>query len=171
MTEGMKNWIIAITACALILAALESLVPKGAVKKTAAFAGGMLMLLVLLQPITARWEVRPAEWLEAAEKEREDYAQALTRESRSLLEKLIAEESQAYILEWAEELGLSCRVSVGCRSDENGLSFPHEVTVISPAMAEHQRQVLSERIETELGIAKERQNFREEGSHEETGSA
>ena len=164
MTEDVRNWIIAITACALILAALESLVPKGAAKKTAAFAGGMLMLLVLLQPITGQWEVRPMEWFEAAEEEREDRETSLTRQNQSLLEKLIAEESRAYILEWAEELSLSCQVSVGCRSDENGLPFPHEVTIVSPSMTESQRKALSEKIETELGISQERQNFREEAS-------
>ena len=121
------------------------------------------MLLVLIRPITDRWAVHPKEWFERAEESRAEYAEDLAAQNESLLEKLIAEESQAYILEWAQELGINCRVSVACRTDENGLPFPAKVTVSSDA-DEDALRALSARIEAELGVPIQCQIFREEQS-------
>ena len=161
MTEGVKNWILAIASCAVVLSVFDLLVPKGAMKKVSAFVGGLVMLLVMLGPLTKMNFFSLSDFISSLRTEQEDYAQSLLEGNQSLLEKLIAEESQAYILEWAEELGFSCEVTVLCRSTESGLPFPSEAVVTSSA-GEAQLSALSERIERELGIAKEHQIYREE---------
>lgn len=163
MMDGIRDWILSIASCALILSAVDCFVPKGAVKKVCAFAGGMFTLLVILRPITGGMEISSPDWIRTQHSCRDDRVQALTEQNETLLEKLIAEESQAYILEWAQELGIACKVTVVCRTDENGLPFPAEVTVSSDADA-GALHTLSERIEAELAIPTECQIFREEQS-------
>jgi len=105
---------------------------------------GRLRLEDLLNPIT---DIRQ-EALETAA-----MGQALYRES---LAQVITEQTEAYILDKAKALGLTLTVTV--HTDESGKP---RGAVLSGNAGQAQREALSEILESDLGIPKERQIWSE----------
>lgn len=157
----MSAWIISAACCAVVVSVLQQLLPKGGMKKIGMLAGGALLLLTVLQPLTALDADLLSIYTEKLNIQQTVSEEELSKGSKSLLEKLIAEESRAYILEWADEIGISCEAEVWCETDEHGIPLPAGVTVTSNA-GEEKLRLLAERIESELGISKEYQIYREE---------
>jgi stage III sporulation protein AF len=71
---------------------------------------------------------------------------------------LIEQQTQAYILDKAEELGIVCQVDVSYEQAEDGTVFLSEVNVVSGASQEELEQLAS-LIETELGVPRGRQVY------------
>ena len=46
----LRTWIVSVTACAMVIAAAEALMPDGAVKRVGKLTGGLILVLGLLQP-------------------------------------------------------------------------------------------------------------------------
>ena len=47
----LRTWIVSVTACAMVIAAAEALMPDGAVKRVGKLTGGLILVLGLLQPL------------------------------------------------------------------------------------------------------------------------
>ena len=47
----LRTWILSVTACAMVIAAAEALMPDGAVKRVGKLTGGLILVLGLLQPL------------------------------------------------------------------------------------------------------------------------
>ena len=83
-----------------------------------------------------------------------------------MMKSIIGEETGAYILDKAEELGISCQeVQVTCAVEENGVPYPASV-VVRGDMTQEEQALLSRRIEADLAIPAERQTY-ESGGEEE----
>ncbi len=82
----------------------------------------------------------------------------LRAQSQTELAELIAEKTEAYILDKAGTLGVSCRVEVATAEGEGGLPVPYRVELDCAP-----REALSAYLEDELGIPKERQVFHGSG--------
>lgn len=146
--EGIRQWLLGVVACAMLVSLLRQLCPDGAVRQVARFAGGLLLLCALLRPLAA-WEPPDGFW------DAEDYRAAversrdeMSREAQSAFASGIARELEAYIEDKAE--GLGARVRAEVRADARGV--PRGVTLHGAYNA-----ALSELIERELGVAKEKQ--------------
>ncbi len=107
MIEAIRGWIISVAAAAFLVSLSQSLIPEGTVRKIAGFAGGLVLLLVMLKPF-------PGVDVSGLELGYEDYAMEIQQRQTELKEQsnqtmgeLIAEKTEAYILDKAAALGIS----------------------------------------------------------------
>ena len=78
MMEGLRQWIISLTALCMLLALLRVLVPGGTMGRVAAFVGGLVLLAALARPLSELGAVRLA---------LPDYAREIERLQRQLEEE------------------------------------------------------------------------------------
>ena len=154
MMIALKNWLTAILATTLFLSVAEKLVPEGSLRKITSMTGGLILLIVLVQPLT-KLKIGQLQWdysgYSAAIEERQA---ELQEENDAELAELIAERTEAYILDKAASLGLSCQVEVATKTGEDGIPRP-DSAILSCGKSEE----LAAYLENELGIPKERQVF------------
>lgn len=146
--EGIRQWLLGAAACALLVSMAWRLCPDGAARQVARFTGGLLVLCALLRPIAA-WE--PPERLWDISDYRAAVARAeetLSREAADTFSAGIARRLEAYIEDKAEGLGADVRAEVTA----DGRGVPVGVTLRGAYCAE-----LTELVERELGVAKEKQ--------------
>ena len=130
--------------------------------RTLTFAGagvcGVLtvLLLVLLRPVLGadleHLELDFDHYQAAVEERQEELADTQTEAMASI----IAEQTEAYILDKAGELGLEVTVRVETRTEGNGIPVPW-----SAELTGSWSQALASALETELGIPAERQGWPE----------
>ena len=131
--------------------------PHGARRDQAAgFTGGLILLLVLLRPVLGadleHLELDFDHYQAAVEERQEELADTQTEAMASI----IAEQTEAYILDKAGELGLEVTVRVETRTEGNGIPVPW-----SAELTGSWSQALASALETELGIPAERQVWHE----------
>lgn len=51
MMELLRQWLVGITCAAMIVALADSLTPSGTVRKIGRMAGGLLLLVAVVQPV------------------------------------------------------------------------------------------------------------------------
>ena len=78
-----------------------------------------------------------------------------------MLEELIEQETRSYILDKAEELGMTCQVAVTCELQDEGIPFPKFVTV-SGSFTQEQADALSQIIEADLAVPVQNQTYKGE---------
>ena len=112
MIEALRSWLIAVAAAAFLVSLSQSLIPEGTVRKIAGFAGGLTLLLVMVRPLLG------ADF-DHLDFHYEDYAGEISQRQTELqtqsdqtLQELIAEKTEAYILDKAAALGVDCTVHV-----------------------------------------------------------
>ena len=141
-------------ACAVLVSVATQLCPEGALRKIVRFTGGLLLLLVMLRPI-ARYEPDAAAWNAGGYREAVTrLEQELSTERENALRDGIAEEWEAYIEDKAGSLGVEIRAEAELGA-ENGV--PERLTLHGAYSEE-----LSRFLASELGIAKERQQWIED---------
>ena len=157
MIAAVRTWLTAVAAVSLLLSVVQYITPKGTLRDTASFIGGLLLLLVLLQPV--RKAALPDDvhmGLAEYEKQVETYRTKLEEERKKELGTLIESETEAYILDKAADMGLTLRVQVTVEPDGSGVPVPVSVELTGP-----RSEVLSRWLETELGVPAERQVWNE----------
>lgn len=154
---AVKDWLLSVTAAALIVALAQALVPEGAVKKIGALIGGMVLLTVLLRPVAALNLEELTRWT-AAYAPTEDTE---INQGGQMMKSLIAQKTSAYIVDKGKELGVSCTARVTVGQDASGWPVPRSVE-ISGTWSQKEKEALSRAIEEELDIPSQRQIFREE---------
>ncbi len=161
MMGFVRSWLLGVTAAALVLALAEALAPEGSVKKVCRLAGGMALLLAAAGPVL---EALDGNLLASAVEGWRDRSQRYERELEENNERLylaiIEEETAAYVMDKARELGFECAVEVTCGYDENGVPCPWEVAARGQ-WAPEQRARLERLLEEELGVPARRQYYEE----------
>lgn len=159
MVAALREWITSVVMVTLLLSVTQTLLPEGGVRKLASFTGGLILLVALTRPLLGTE-------LERLELDLEPYRQAVQERQAELresgekeLSELIAQRTAAYIWDKAEELGLQVAVRVTVEPDENGVPVPAAVEVTGPPSEE-----LADYLERELGISRERQDWKDEGT-------
>ena len=156
--QFLRQWLLGIVSCALLVSFCEQLTPAGALKKLMRFTGGLLLILSILQPVTRiDLDVLPLD-LDTYRSAMAQVKLELEDERTDALADGIAARTGAYIEDKAEELGLTVRAVV---ESENvgGTPLPVSVTLYGTEDA-----ALADYIESQLGIAKEKQVWKEEKS-------
>ena len=147
----LRSWLLGVVACAVLVSLAGQLTDGGTMKKIVRFAGGMLLMLTMLRPLLgldlAVLDVDLASYREAVSQLKLELAQR----QEDALSARIAAETEAYIEDKADELGLSVRAKVKME-EEDGVPLPVSVTLYGTENA-----ALADYIERELGIAKEDQ--------------
>lgn len=159
MVAALREWITSVVVVTLLLSVTQTLLPEGGVRRIASFTGGLLLLVALLHPVLGadlkrlEWELEP---YRAAVRDRQE---ELEEAGEKELSALIAQRTAAYIWDKAEELGLQVAVRVTVEPDENGVPVPAAVEVTGPPS-----EALADYLERELGISRERQDWKDEGT-------
>lgn len=159
MMELLRQWLTGVTCAAMIAALADSLTPAGTGKKIGRMAGGLLLLIALVQPVL---EVDFSA-LASASVPLELEESELEKTNLELMKTIIGQETGAYILDKAEELGISCQgVTVTCSVTEDGVPYPSAVE-IAGALTEEEREALGRVIETDLAIPASCQTYESGG--------
>ena len=105
MMEAVRVWLTSVVLVSVLLSAAQSLIPPGTVRKAAGFTGGLILLLVLLRPVLGadldRLALDFSDYQTAVEERQAELADTQTEAMASI----IAEQTEAYILDKAGELG------------------------------------------------------------------
>ena len=154
MMEMLQGWLLGLTAAALAVSLLTAMLPKGeTIRRIAGLAGGLILLLAVVQPLLrVRWEELTWRY-ETYQREMDRQTEAYQAAYANSLSGDIADRTAAYISEKAAQLGLSChpRVEVTWRG---GVPYPGSVTL---DMAEN--RALSAILEEDLGIPPSEQHW------------
>ena len=146
MMEHVRQWLSSIVVVSLLLSVVQSLVPKGSLRRVASFLSG----LVLLEPLP-KLDLEGLE-LRGLQEETEKVRRQLEAEQETALKAGIAEQTEAYISDKAAALGLTVQARVETRTGEDGVPLPW-----SADMEGGYAEELAQWIEAELDIPRERQ--------------
>lgn len=156
MIGALREWLTSVITLSVLLAAAQTLVPEGSVRKIASFTGGLILMAALLQPLSeialTQPELRPQRYRQ----EIEHLRQELERGEAEELEELIESRTAAYIVEKADALGVRVRARVLTQTGEDGVPVP-----VSAELEGERSEALSACLERELGIPRERQVWHE----------
>lgn len=160
MTGWLRDWLMAVTCTAMALALIEGLVPAGTGKKVCRLAGGLALLLAAVSPVVRLDGGEIGDILAGYRAELGACEEALAEQSAERYKTIIAERTAAYIVDKAEEMGISCQAEVTIGYDGNGALCPWAVTARGEWTAEG-REALARVMENDLGVPPERQYFEE----------
>lgn len=149
----LRSWLMSVTACAVLVSIAEQVTCGDTMRRAVRFTGGLLLMLALLRPLTA-WEADiPAFSFTDYRAAVGALEEQLTAQRNEALRAGIAAETEAYIEDKAEELGLDVRA--GVKTGERG----GECVPVSVTLYGERSGALSALIARELGIAEERQTW------------
>lgn len=158
--ELLRQWLTGVTCAAIIVALADSLMAGGTVRRIGRLAGGLLLLAAVVKPVL---EVDLTVLSAASLRLEAEAVPAAEEEGLDLMKSIIGEETGAYILDKAAELGISCQeVRVTCAVEENGVPYPASVVLVGDLTEEEQAR-LSRRIEADLAIPAEQQSYEKGG--------
>ena len=155
--DSIKGYILSIVGVAIVCAVAKSLINKNtATGQTISLLCGILMAITIAAPlVNVSFQNLTGYWDEITAS-----GNVYTEEGKTSAEDsmsgIIKEQTEAYILDKANRMGLQIAVEVELDADNN--TFPCGVT-ISGAVSPYSREVMSAYIEENLGIAKEHQEW------------
>ena len=157
----VRQWLLGVTAAALVLALAEALAPEGGAKKVCRLAGGLALLLAAAGP--AAGALKGGVFTGTLEGWRERtriVEQELEERNGRFYLAIIEEETAAYVMDKARELGFDCEAEVTYGYDEEGVPCPWEITARG-GWTREQREEFSRLLEKELGVPAQRQYYEE----------
>ena len=154
MMEMLQGWLLGLTAAALAVSLLTAMLPKGeTIRRIAGLAGGLILLLAVVQPLLrVRWEELTWRY-ETYQREMDRQTEAYQAAYANSLSGDIADRTAAYISEQAAHLGLTCRAEVRCEV-RDGTPQPASAAMDIPYDAR-----LAAAIADDLGIPAEKQSW------------
>ena len=150
MMEHIRQWLCSVVAVSLLVSVVQSLVPKGSLRRAASFLSGLVLLAVLLEPLP-KLDLEGLE-LRGLQEETEKARRQLEAEQETALKAGIAEQTEAYISDKAAALGLTVQARVETRTGADGVPLPWSAELEGDYTEE-----LAQWMETELDIPRERQ--------------
>ena len=156
----MRDWIHGIFAASLLCAVAMALCPPGRVRRVTRLVCGLACALAIAQPIMALDPAALSVGLAEYRRQAQILRESGEEEEKMLERTYIEDQCSAYILDKAEEIGVSLAgASVEARWDDEALLwYPWSVTLDGAYTAP-----LSRAIEGELGIPLSRQNWSDDG--------
>lgn len=152
----MKAWLLGIVLTSLAGGLARQLAPQGKEQAMVRLASGLLLALAILRPLAGQdWE--PPRLEEAFPSESRELADFYRKNQQDALRAIIEEKTEAYICDKADQLGLSCTVTVTAAAGEDAVPLPEAVTIRGPYS-----EALARSIEEEVGIPAQQQIWLEE---------
>ena len=150
--EGIKEYLLAVIAAAILCSVVTQLVGRESFLGTAIkLITGVFMLIVLISPITGL-RIQPEKIFSDISLDAEAITTDAANSSRESMAAIIKEQTQAYILDKADSCGVSLSVEV-ILSDGD---IPEPVSVVlSGDISPYNKKVLTQTIEKDLGIPSE----------------
>lgn len=151
MMDVMRQWLLAVVCGAMLAAVIQALLPKGGAGRIGRLAGSLVLLLAVISPLLRLDAQELTLSMTKYRLAQSEYVEDLSKMNREVLKEIIAEQTEAYILDKAQELGITCRVTVLCEGGDAETPCPSQVRVTGELSPE-QEQSLMRVIETQLGI-------------------
>ena len=157
--EWVRSWLLSITCAALIAALALALCPEGFPKKLARSAGGLLLLLAVLNPVKRLENGEMADILAKYQLWPGDAIETMAEENLEMRKAIIARQTAAYISDKAAALGIVApQVWVDCRLTGDGFPAPESVKVRGSG-AQEAWQALQRAITADFGLEEARQTL------------
>ncbi len=156
MMGALKEWLLSVTAAAILCALAQGLIPPGPVRRVGRLTAGLVMAAALLSPLASLKGVEPEEWLESWQPQGE--VQELEEQRDETMKTIIEAECSAYIVDKAAALGAECQVEIECAPEGDGVFLPWQVTVTGD-LTSGQREQLTQQIQEDLDVPPERQQY------------
>ncbi len=157
----VREWLLGVTAAALALALAETLAPEGSAKKVCRLAGGLALLLAAVGPVAGVLDGAPlTQAVDGWRSRTQRVEQELEEQKDQFYLAIIEEETAAYVMDKARELGFDCEAEVTYSHDEDGVPCPWEIAARGTWTRE-QRAELERLLEEELGVPVQRQYYEE----------
>ena len=157
MLELIRQWLLGVTAAAVLVALAEALCPDGNIRGILRLIGGLVLLTAVLNPLLRLDTEELDRALSEYRLELEDYSARLEEENETLMRDIIEEQAAAYIQDKAAGQGIDCRVSVEA-AGTGDWPVPTSVTV-EGTLTEGQRAALTQMIQADFAIPAERQTY------------
>lgn len=151
----MRDYILRIVAAGMICAAVGVLLPpKTAVGQIVKLLCGLLLIVTVISPLAEISFRHITDYFDDLSVDAGSYVEEGSAAMQEQLTAIIKTESESYILNKAEQMGLQIAVEVALDEDNN--SIPCGITVTGQISA-YSKKLLSGYITDTLGIAKEKQ--------------
>ena len=146
----MRAWLLGIVLTSLAGGLARQMAPQGKEQAVVRLVGGLLLVLAILRPLAGqRWE--ELELLpETPDFQAGEQAAAYRKNQQDALSAIIAEKTQAYIWDKANQLGLARRAEVTVTAGEGGIPLPSGAVIYGGYSEE-----LARCIQEEVGIPAE----------------
>lgn len=158
--DELRNGLLAVIGAGLLTSVLLEFLQEGAVKQTVRLVGGLLIALLILAPLTDLELGDFGQYLSQVQMEQEMLKTGIPVEQEKILNQIIQEKAEAYILDKAAEHGAAITVSVTVTAGD-AYPYPYKASVTG-TLTDAQRRALEQELEQNLGIPKERQVFHAE---------
>lgn len=153
----MRAWLLGIVLTSLAGGLARQLAPQGREQAMVRLAAGLLLAAAILRPLAGqRWDAE-ALLPDMPDLRAGEQAAAYQKNQQDALSAIIAEKTQAYIWDKANQLGLDCTVSVSTAPGESGVPLPESAVIHGTYSGE-----LARCMEEEVGIPAEKQIWLEE---------
>jgi len=154
MMNALKEWIMHIISAMLLISLVQHLMPEGSLQKVSSFISGLVLLVVMLQPIPKikeiDWDLKVKQYQQEFEEKREEFEAA----SKETVSEEIKKQTAEVIEQRAEMYGEPVEVLVETTVNEQGIPVPTEVSIHGVY-----QESLSCWIESALGIPANKQTW------------
>ncbi len=153
----MRSYIISVVSAAILCAVTRSLLnEKTAAGQIVKLLSGLLMTVTVISPLINVTFDNIADYFDGLSIEANTYVANGEAAAQNTIAGIIKSQTEAYILDKANRMGLEIAVEVELNEDDN--SIPCGVR-IAGALSPYAKEVMSEYMEDMLGIAKENQKW------------
>lgn len=156
--EALTEWVRTLAMGAVFCAVVLLLVPEGKEKRAVKTVCALMLTVLLIRPLRDLDTERLTEVLTLGRLEKRSITEAADDLSEELYGSIIREETETYIWDAAQRLGIR-KLGVRLRLKTDGvLPLPWSIELTGEA-SQRQREELSLLLEGELGIPRERQTW------------
>ena len=107
MSAALREYLMALVACALLAALASALLPEGAARRAVCFACGLLTLVCAVRPLLRIDTQTLARSISRLEMEQDAARTGVEVKNRELVSAIIKEKCETYILDKAAQLDLA----------------------------------------------------------------
>ena len=157
MIEAVREWIQSIVMVAMLLSVGQAMIPEGQIRKIFSFTGGLVLIVVLMQPVLGLEVGVLMEPLEEYEQQVSAQTEEIEKTVRAEQEAIIEQKLEAYISDKTDTLEEGGTVRIRAETAEYG------TVILSAELVGQPSESLAEYLEQELGIPRERQVWIHEG--------
>ena len=153
--ESIREYLLRVIAAAMICAIVSALYgKKSAVGNVCKLISGVYLTLVLVYPLANFKLPQPNHEVEAISEEADRIAENAQQDAQQQIALVMKSQTEAYILDKAEQLGAQIQVSIQVGDSEYPVPVKSQVTGnLSP----YAKKMLSDILAKDLGIAQEEQ--------------
>ena len=151
------TYLTGLVAAAVLIAVAAAVTPEGPAKKVVLLAGGLILVLAMLDPIRQVTPQAMAGYIARQQLTLSESLSGVQVGSTRIQAQIISEQAETYILTKAEALGLDLSVQVETAVED---LYPYPWAVrLRGTFTQTQKEVLERYIETNLAIPLQRQTW------------